>query len=185
MSTTTRADLPDMTADEFMVWVMQQPSNEKYELSNGRILAMSPERWGHGEVKATILVNLTIAVREAGLPCRILGDSMAVRIDNKTIFEPDVLVRCGPRPSFDTLEINDPIIIVEVLSPSTASRDRSVKLTGYFRLPSLRHYLLVSADERRIVHHRRVSDTEFATTIVGTDPIRLDPPGIVLAGVFD
>jgi Uma2 family endonuclease len=185
MSTTTTADLPRMTADEFIAWAMEQPRGEKYELSDGRIIAMSPERYGHAALKSEIGRLLGNAIKEAGLPCRALVDGVAVRVDADTVFEPDVLVRCGPPPTAETVKIDDPVIVVEVLSPSTSARDRTTKLAGYFRLPSVQHYLLVSGDERRIVHHRRITETEFATTIFGNDPIRLDPPGLILSGVFD
>jgi Uma2 family endonuclease len=185
MSTTTTADLPRMTADKFIAWAMEQLRGEKYELSDGRIIAKSPERYGHAALTSEIGRLQGNAIKEAGLPCRGLVDGLAVRVDADTVFEPDILVRCGPPPAASTVDIDDPIIVVEVLSPSTSARDRTTKLAGYFRLPSVQHDLLVSGDEQRIVHHRRMTDIEFTTTIFGNDPIRLDPPGLVLSGVFD
>jgi Uma2 family endonuclease len=185
MSGIGRTDLPAMQADDFVPWTAGQPAGERYELHGGRVVAMSPERWGHAILRTRIAFLLMQAVRAAGLPCDVATDAVAVRCDASSVFVPDILVRCGCPLAADTLEITDPMIVVEVLSAATASRDKGVKLAGYFSLPSLQHYLLISGDERRIVHHRRMTDNEFTTRIVGTDPVPLRPPGIILAGVFD
>jgi Uma2 family endonuclease len=58
--------------------------------------------------------------------------------------EPDAVVHCGGKLPDDAVTVPDPlIIIVEVLSPSTSASDRAWKLQEYFRLPSLRHYLMI------------------------------------------
>ena len=80
-------------------------------------------------------------ITAAGLGCIAYPDGMAVEIDNDTVYEPDALVRCGE--PLDDAVITDPLIVVEVLSPSSQARDAGVKLADYARLPSLRHYLLV------------------------------------------
>ncbi len=58
------------------------------------------------------------------------------------------------------------------------------KLSGYFRLPSLRHYLIVAGHLRTIIHHARDESGTILTRIVHDGPITLDPPGIVLADMF-
>ncbi len=77
--------------------------------------------------------------------------------------------------------VDHPLIIVEVLSPSTCAIDRTFKLREYFRLPSLRHYLIVRADKQQIVHHQRGDDGAIETQIVTAGAIRLEPPGISIA----
>ena len=62
---------------------------------------------------------------------------MAVQIDSVTSYEPDALVRCGERLPPDAVKVVDPLIVVEVGSPSSLGRDTGVKFTDYFRLPSL------------------------------------------------
>ena len=71
------------------------------------------------------------------------------------------------------------MIVVEVLSPSTGRFDRFGKLPGYFKVPSLRHYVIVDLDHRVVIHHGR-TDGEIATRILGSGPLRLDPPGLDL-----
>ena len=81
----------------------------------------------------------------------------------------------------DFIEVPEPVIVVEVASPSTRKIDASLKLTGYFRLPSVQHYLIVDPDGPPLVHHRRQPDGTILTTIVHDGVLTLAPPGIELA----
>jgi Uma2 family endonuclease len=72
------------------------------------------------------------------------------------------------------------VVVVEVLSPSNAMQDLRDKLQGYFRVPSIRHYLIVDPDKRLIIHHARGDGDLIATRIVSDGALSLDPPGIEL-----
>ena len=61
--------LPRMTSAEFVDWAMRQPSG-RYELVDGEVVAMSPERSGHNRVKGNVFVALRAAIKAAGLPCQ-------------------------------------------------------------------------------------------------------------------
>lgn len=150
-----------MTVDEFLAWAVEQPG--RYELENGRVVAMAPERMGHIRAK-TASFN---ALAAAKLPCEALPNGAAVRIDAATLYEPDA-------------PIVAPVIVVEVLSPSTGRRDSHEKLVGYFMVPSIQHYLIVDADRGVLVHHARRGE-EIATRILYGDPLRLEPPGLDLS----
>ncbi len=93
-------------------------------------------------------------------------------------------MRCGPRLPGTTVQLHDPVIVVEVLSPSTRSRDLSSKLIDYFRLPSLRHYLIVRPVDQAIVHQSRNDDGTILTRIVQDGSLQLDPPGITVSSLF-
>jgi Uma2 family endonuclease len=173
-----------MTADEFIAWAMQQPEGKRYELAAGEVIAMAPERVAHGRAKGCIYAMLADAIRAAGLTCEAFPDGTAVRADAQTIYEPDTLVRCGPPLDDNATELNDPLIVVEVVSPSWHKRDSGAKLEDYFRLPSVRHYLIVKTDTKTIIHHRRDDAGNIATHIIRDGAIRLDPPGLALTGVF-
>jgi Uma2 family endonuclease len=82
------------------------------------------------------------------------------------------------------IKLSDPVIIVEVLSPSTSASDVGAKLAGYFPRPSLRHYLIARTENRTIAHHARGEKGIILTRIVHDDPIVLDPPGITLTDCF-
>jgi Uma2 family endonuclease len=101
-----------------------------------------------------------------------------VRIDQKSLYQPDALVDCGEPVSGDALEIPDPVVVVEVLSPGNAMTDLRDKLVGYLRVASIAHYLIVDPDKRIVIHHARGAADVVSTRIVSDGALRLDPPGI-------
>ena len=72
------------------------------------------------------------------------------------------------------------MVVVEVLSPTTSATDRAWKVREYFRLPSVRHYLIVWADRQQIVHHRRDDAGAVTTAMLTNREMRLVPPGIMI-----
>jgi Uma2 family endonuclease len=72
--------------------------------------------------------------------------------------------------------VPNPVIVVEVLSPTTSHTDTSAKLIGYFKLPSVAHYLVLDPDARTITHHVR----DGVASLLSSGALRLDPPGINL-----
>jgi Uma2 family endonuclease len=168
-----------MTVDEFVDWAMAQPEG-RFELVDGAVVAMAPERAGHARIKANVLIALREVVRLGDLPCEAFPDGMTVKIDEHTAYEPDALVRCGDTLADDVVIVPDPVIVVEVLSPSTRGRDAGAKLADYFRLPSVRHYLLVRTERRSVIHHRRGDGDLIETRILTAGVLQLDPPGITL-----
>ena len=78
------------------------------------------------------------------------------------------------------MKVTDPVIVVEVKSPSTAHMDTTAKLIGYFKLPSVCHYLFVDPDARRVTHHRRSADGGVSADTKTSGIIRLDPPGLTI-----
>ena len=170
---------PRMNVDEFLAWADGRPG--RYELVNGEIVSMSPERVRHSEVKFAVCDALRAAIRKDALPCRVLLDGVAVRIDARTSYVPDVLVYCGERADPDAMEIEAPVIVVEVVSPSSRSIDTNRKLVGYFRVPSVMHYLVVEPNGPLVIHHRRGGDDGIEPRILSTGTLDLDPPGLALS----
>jgi len=110
----------------------------------------------------------------------MLADGAGVRIAQYVLHEPDALVYCGPKLPSDAIEVPNPVILVEVASPSTRKFDDTVKLAGYFGLPSVQHYLIVDPEGPPVIHHRRQSDATILTSIVHEGALTLSPPGIEL-----
>ena len=77
------------------------------------------------------------------------------------------------------MSATNPVIVVEVLSPRTQAVDTSDKLADYFRVPSIQHYLIVSARRREIIHHQRDGE-RIVSRVANLGSIRLDPPGIAI-----
>ena len=170
---------PRMTVDEFLAWAEGRPG--RYELVRGEVFPISPEVVGHTRVKGLVFAALLSAIRERRLPCEVLTDGATVRIDDTTAYEPDALVHCGRELSSTALEVPEPVIIVEVVSASSRRIDATLKLAGYFRLPSVMHYLIVDPTQPSVVHHARGSGDAILTRIVTAGSIALDPPGLELA----
>jgi Uma2 family endonuclease len=172
-----------MTSDEFIAWAMEQPEGQRYELFAGRVVSMAPERSVHALAKFRMARRLEEAVERDGLACTVYPDGMAVEIDATTIYEPDALVRCRPAVPPDTIKLTDPVIVVEMLSPSTRTRDHGDKLIDYFRLPSVQHYLIARTEDHAIIHHTRNADGSILTRIAREGVLRLDPSGLTV-GLF-
>ena len=174
------APLKRMTVDELLAWAETQPGR-RFELVRGQPVAMSPERARHANAKHAAARALEKGIERAKLPCHVFPDGMTVRVDDTTAFEPDAMVYCGPRIDDDTMVVTNPIIIVEVLSPTSEKYDSSAKLAGYFQVPSVRHYLIVDPLGRLIIHHGRQDDATIITRIHTDGAIDLTPPGLSLA----
>jgi Uma2 family endonuclease len=170
------------TVDEFLVWAEAQPKEAgKFELLDGVVIVQRSQRWAHSRIKHRIAVLLGEAIAIAGVPCFAAAEGPTVRIRERKAFEPDALVAPLPEPALDSLEIPNPIVVVEVLSPSTARIDTTVKLQGYFEVASVRHYLIVDPEGSVIVHHRRADGDAVETTVVTGGELTLEPPGLTLS----
>ena len=170
---------------EYLSWAERQEG--KFELHDGVIVAMAPERVGHVSAKLAAATALKDAIKKAGVPCQAFVDGLGVKIDDWTSYIPDALVNCGERVPRGTMLAPAPVIVVEVLSPSPQAHDRVRKLFNYFRVPSVEHYLTVDLEQRRIGHHRRGPDGTIMTAIASGDSLMLDPPGLHLSldGLLD
>jgi len=72
-----------MTVDEFLAWAEDQPG--RYELYDGVVYAMTPERAAHAKIKFAVQAALAAAIRARGLPCHMLPDGMTVRVANEDV----------------------------------------------------------------------------------------------------
>jgi Uma2 family endonuclease len=162
---------------EYRAWGAAQ-SHGRFERHSGVVVAMAPERLAHNRLKANAWLLLRQSIQANQLPCEALTEGMTVEIGDDDDFEPDAIVRCGVRLADDATTVSDPLILVEVLSPSSNATDRTTKLEHYFRLPSVQHYLIVWPDWRWVVHHRR-DGNGVETTVHTEGAITLDPPGML------
>jgi Uma2 family endonuclease len=165
-----------MTVDEFLAWA--EGREGRWELYNGVPYAMPPEGTRHAKVKFTVQMALLQGIRKADVPCHMLPDGVGVRISRYVMHEPDALVYCGPELPGDAIEVPNPVILVEVASPSTRKFDDTVKHSGYFSLPSVHHYLIVNPDGPPVIHHRRQGDGTILKSTVHEGALTLSPPGI-------
>lgn len=157
----------------FYAWADTQ-THKRFERQNGEIIRMPAEVWGHVRLKMEIWRALDSAL-SGHADCRVIGDGMAVAVDDDTDYIPDATVHQGDPIPLDSQKIPNPIIVVEALSPSTQRIDTTVKVEGYLRVAH--HYLIFRTDRREVLHWTRGA-TAAARPL---REIRLDPPGIVLS----
>ena len=167
-----------MSSAEFLAWYAARPPDERHELVDGEIVTMQSERNRHVLVKNDIWRALDRGIERAALPCVALGDGTSVIVDEHDAWGPDAAVQRAVDIDLDATAIPSPVIVVEVLSPSTGGVDTGRKL-GYFRLESIQHYLVVDPVRCSLVHHRRDGNA-IATSIAVDGALRLEPPGLEL-----
>jgi Uma2 family endonuclease len=114
-----------------------------------------------------------------GYPCRLYDSDLRVRPDRNHYFYPDLFVVCADTPGADTdTEVDDPLLVIEVLSPSTERVDRVSKLRRYAHAPSLREYVLINSvfpevEVRHLEHGQWINFTYEPDEIVHLESINL------------
>ena len=135
-------------------WQHEQRSLTKNEFQWGQIYAMAGTSTDHNR----IAVDVTIALGNQlnGKPCEVFAGDQRIKVEATTLQTyPDVFVACPPfsYDAGDKHTMTDCVVIIEVLSPSTANYDRNEKFDNYKRLDSLRHYLLIEQKQMKVTHH--------------------------------
>ena len=119
----------------------------RHEYVAGHVYAMTGATARH--IKITLNVATHLRAVAGNGPCQVFVNDMKVRVDDDTVYYPDVVVACGAMDD-DAVYVSDPCLVVEVTSPSTRATDRREKLLGYGRLASLQAYLVVDHRRRRV-----------------------------------
>ena len=131
----------------------ENASERKHEYFQGEVYAMSGASFRHNEIAANVGVRLGSTLE--GKPCRMYMSDQRLKVEaSELITYPDIQVVCPPRRRDPALANTylDATVIVEILSPSTASYDRGLKFDSYRQLPSLRHYVLIDQNKVEIEH---------------------------------
>jgi Uma2 family endonuclease len=140
------AEHPRLSDEDYLAGEATQ--SERHELINGAAFAVA----GAEDRHVTACGNLYMALRQhlAGSPCRTYMAYMKLQVAaSQSFFYPDVLVSCSEADRASPLVKREPVLVVEVLSPSTAAFDRGGKFAHYRQIPSLKEYVLVDLDSRR------------------------------------
>jgi Uma2 family endonuclease len=168
-----------MTVDEFLSWAEGQDG--RWELHDGVARKIMPERLDHVLTKGEAAVAIRFASRRAGCDCEVFGSGLGVQIDQRTVYSPDGAIVCGPELPDDAILLVNVVVIVEVLSPSTAATDHGRKLSGYFSLPSVEHYLILDPERRVVIHHKRGTSDAIETRVLSEGAVKHHPPGFEVA----
>lgn len=147
-----------VSEEEYLRLEAQSPV--KHEYVNGEMFAMTGATLRHNVIAGNVLALLRSHLRDT--PCRPFINDVRLRIEKThSYYYPDVLVVCARGTQaidLDAVTVEDPVLVIEVLSPSTEATDRREKLLAYRTVSSLSEYVLISQDAARVEIHRRRGD---------------------------
>ena len=156
------------TPAEYLAFERNQP--EKHEFDNGLIVQQAGSSRNHAVISANLVSSLHAQLRSR--PCTVYGSDMRVVIPQaRRYVYPDISVACEDVSFEDAQEdtLTNPVVIIEILSPSTERYDRGKKFQAYQTLDSFQEYLLVAQDTVMIEHFVRRSDALWTFEVV-TEP---------------
>ena len=170
-----------MSLDDFEDLLPDMPHDQRWELIDGRVIkAMVGARWEHNIISQNIAYGLRQQLRARNAPCHVFLETFYMKnesIESATL--PDVMVVCGALPVGAT-SVDSPVILVEVMSRGSASRDRNERWRAYRRLASLHHYVLVERDRPCIYVFDRTGEAwANLRSLEGLDAV-LDLPALGL-----
>jgi Uma2 family endonuclease len=172
-----------MTVGEFLDWSEEQADDARYELVAGvPVRLMAPTNIRHARIQRNVSEALRVAIATTGLPCEVFdaGPGVALGVSGEECRIPDVVVTCASTIDETARLVPEPVIVVEVASPSTRLADVNNKVEFYSGIASIRHYLVIEQDRRRVVYHGRGPSGGLEPRILRDGEILLDPPGIQL-----
>lgn len=156
--------------DDYIAWEAAQPV--RYELVDGQVYAMGGGTAAHDRIANALRVELALRLR--GNRCRPHGPDMKVQTGTGNGRYPDALIDCGAYVP-DAVQAQEPVVVFEVLSRSTAWVDQGKKLRDYDATPCVRHYVLISQDEPRVMVYTRNDngrlDIRGATLLEAVDTV--------------
>lgn len=139
-----------MTLAEFLEWESKQ--DLRYEFDGVQPIAMAGGTRAHARIQRNL--SLSIGGRLRGKTCEFIGSDLKIEVDGKIRY-PDGFVTCSPGDNKSTV-VTDPVVIFEILSPSTASKDRIVKSREYQATPSVQRYVMLEQDRIGATVYSRV-----------------------------
>ena len=148
----TQSKFPQMTVEEY--FKLDESSLEtKYEFVDGKVYMLAGGTADHSAINGNILTALKNALR--GSQCRVHGSDLKVRLSEKRFVYPDISVSCDPRDRGKITVMEYPILIVETLSPSTETYNRTRKFSYYRACKSIQEYVLVDTQTQAVEVYRR------------------------------
>ncbi|MDX2032944.1 MAG: Uma2 family endonuclease [Blastocatellia bacterium] len=155
------------TMEEY--FALERVGDARYEYWNGDILCMSGGSLQHARIGGNIFLSLGTRLRAGG--CQPFTGEISIKTPQLPPYRyPDVSVVCG-EPIIEKIEgfdvLVNPIVVIEVLSPGTASLDRNQKRAAYQAIPSVREVLLISQEAPMVTQYLRQADEEWERRDLG------------------
>jgi Uma2 family endonuclease len=162
------------TLEEFLTF--DDGTDRRFELHDGELVAMAPGSDRHSRITGRTAIAIG---RQLPRPCDVYPEA-GIAPPNRAdaYYRADLAVSCGETTGRQF--VADPVVLVEVLSPSTAMLDRGRKLRDYQEIASLRDILLISSFERRVEHWRRSEGAWTARVHIESESLQLEAFPITL-----
>jgi Uma2 family endonuclease len=160
--------------EQFLAWEEQQEL--RWEFDGFAPVAMTGGTIAHEVIGGTLRALLREQLR--GKPCRALGPTIKIEVNGRIRY-PDALVTCLPTAPDRTIA-NHPVVVFEVLSPSTSATDRIVKLREYQATPSIQRYVILEQDSVAATVFARRGQDWIASALTGDEVLRMPEIGIEL-----
>ena len=171
MSSTTRKP---MSLDAFLAWEEAQPM--KYEFDGFAPVAMTGGTQEHAIIQGNTITTLSNRLRGTG--CRAYGSDFKIVVDG-SIRYPDAFVRCSQSPRGATLA-NDPVVVFEILSPSTSRIDRIVKAREYGNTASIQRYIILEQTIQAATVFTRTNGAWMSVVVEGDVDLPMPEIGITV-----
>ncbi len=169
------ASLAHYTFEDYLEWEDRQPL--RHEFVGGEVFSMTGASDLHNEVAGNLYTLLRQQLR--GTPCRVFMADVKVRIETADCaFYPDLLVTCAESDRSDRYVKRSPVVVVEVLSASTAAFDLGEKFAAYRQLDSLREYVLIDQERVRVQVFRRLDDQWLVDSVGPGERLILESVGL-------
>ncbi|HRH44792.1 MAG TPA: Uma2 family endonuclease [Pyrinomonadaceae bacterium] len=140
----------------------EELSEPRHEYIYGEVYAMAGTSDKHNRIAGNLYSSIDNHLGNSR--CEAFIESVKLKADEATFYYPDVMVACDENPE-SAYYRQEPILLVEVLSPSTERIDRNEKLTVYKKIPTLHEYLIVWQDEIRVELHHKQSDNSWISEV--------------------
>ncbi|MDZ7401887.1 MAG: Uma2 family endonuclease [candidate division KSB1 bacterium] len=171
-----------LTPEEYLE--IERKAEYKSEYFNGEMFAFAGASFKHNTIIINLILHLGPEVRKR--KCNIHSNDMRIKVSATGLYTyPDVFIVCN-KPQFEDEHediILNPIVIIEVLSPSTENYDRGTKFAHYRTINSLSDYILVAQDKIHVEHYARQSDSSWLLTEYGSilDKFQIESVGCELS----
>ncbi len=153
-----------VSAEDYLAGERISPN--KHEYVYGEIYAMAGTSANHNRIVVNLITSLSNSLGNS--KCEPFAGDIKVRVSENVYYYPDVLVSCEQKPENPYFR-NEPILIVEVISPSTKEIDRREKLLFYQQMPSVQEYAVVEQEKMLVEIHRRQTDGRWITYYFNQD----------------
>jgi len=168
------------TKEEYLAF--EEASPDKHEYERGRIISMAGGSVEHGIISGNMHSAMKVVLKQKGKPCKAISNDVKIYVENADSYVySDAFAVCGDmeRHHVKNDGIMNPVLVVEVLSPSTMKYDRGAKFRKYCTIPTFKEYVLITQDEPVVEVLFRDIDFWRMTTTVGLEKsVKLNSLGI-------